>query len=83
MSRMLSRGLVCAALAPFCMANAAHIGSAPAAPIHNQPRLPPLAFEQFAVNLGEVALRPVIPAHFDFINTGDAPVTVRTTSSGP
>lgn len=76
MSRMLTLGLACAALAPFCLAIAAHVGGAPAAPIHNPPDLPPLAFEQYAVNLGEVALRPVIPAHFDFTNTGDAPVTI-------
>ncbi len=76
MSRMISRSLSCAALLPFFAAVVAHVGSTPAAPIHNQPELPPLAFSQYAVNLGEVTPRPVIPAHFDFVNAGDAPVTI-------
>jgi hypothetical protein len=73
---MLSRGLTCAALLPFFAAIAARFGSTPAAPIQNQPELPPLAFSQYAVNLGDVTPRPVVPAHFDFVNTGDTSVTI-------
>ena len=76
MSKLRTHLLTIAALTPFAAALCAT--SLPSAPGTVPPAtaLPPLAFDQYAVNFREVPPRPVIQAHFDFTNRGDRPVQI-------
>lgn len=64
------------ALVPLIAALTAHAVPTRVTPLAPPPDRPPLTFEQYAVDLREVAPRPVIQAHFDFINTGSGPVEI-------
>jgi len=76
MARLARHGLAGLTLLPFCAAIMAHSWSTSPGAISGAEPLPPLAFDQYAVNLREVAARPVIQAHFDFVNHGKKPVTI-------
>jgi len=72
-------GIRCAAAlacVPFLVAIVAHAVPTRATPIADAPPRPPLAFEQYLVDLRQVPPRPVIRAYFDFTNTGDQPLTI-------
>lgn len=71
-------GGLCAALGlvPFLGAVCASLAGTQPRDVAPPGARPPLAFDQYAVNLREVAPRPVIQAHFDFTNRGDEPVRI-------
>jgi len=73
-------GIRCAALlacVPFLVAIAADATPTRMTPIAAAPPRPPLAFDQYLVDLRDrVGLRPVIPVWFDFTNTGTESFTI-------
>ncbi|MFG0333020.1 MAG: DUF1573 domain-containing protein, partial [Maioricimonas sp. JB049] len=72
------RTILCAAvgLIPFTIAVTAGCLDASSGEIHGGKSLAPLSFRQYAVNLRKVPARPVIPAHFEFINRGRTPLKI-------
>jgi hypothetical protein len=73
-------GVRCAAVlacVPFLAAIVADAMPTRITPIAAAPPRPPLAFDQYLVDLRDrVGLRPVIPVWFDFANTGKQPLTI-------
>jgi hypothetical protein len=72
-------GIRCAALlacVPFLVAIVAEAMPTRVTPIAEAPPRPPLAFDQYLVDLRQVPPRPVIRAYFDFTNTGDQTLTI-------
>lgn len=61
---------------PCLLAVIAHARPVSPAPIAAAAERPPLAFDQYTVNLHEVALQPVISAFFQFTNRGDKPIQI-------
>ncbi|QDU38387.1 hypothetical protein Mal4_27140 [Maioricimonas rarisocia] len=63
-------------LVPFAIAVTASCLDASPGEIRGGKPLAPLSFRQYAVNLRKVPARPVIPAHFEFINRGRTPLKI-------
>jgi hypothetical protein len=76
MPRLLLALLLAAACAPFAAACLARATVVAPVPVGDAAARPPLAFDQYAVNLRQVPPRPVIQAHFGFTNRGTRPVTI-------
>lgn len=64
------------ACVPFALAIVAHAVPTRVTPLAAAPPRPPLAFDQYLVDLRQVPPRPVIRAYFDFTNTSNRPVTI-------
>ena len=64
------------AAAPFLMALAVQMFPERITPVEAAPAPPPLAFDQYSVDLGLSPPAPVVRARFEFTNTGDQPVTI-------
>ena len=76
MFRSALRAAALAAAAPFLLALVVHWLPTQITPIAAAPAPPPLAFDQYAVDYGNVPPRPVIRAWYEFTNTGEEPVTI-------
>lgn len=76
MQRQLATALPFLSLLPFLMSLVGAAGSPRLAEVPEPPPRPPLAFQQYAVNFREVPPRPLIQAHFDFMNRGDQPIRI-------
>ena len=76
MKRHIPRAVPFLALLPFLIALVCAAGTAQPGNMSEPSVRPPLAFQQYAVNLREVAPQPIIEAHFDFTNRGEEPVHI-------
>lgn len=72
----LKAGLWALAAFPCLLAVIVHAQPVRPAPLAAAVERPPLAFDQYTVNLHEVALQPVISAFFQFTNRGDKPIQI-------
>lgn len=61
---------------PCLLAVIAHARPVRPAPLAAAVERPPLAFDQYTVNLHDVTLQPVISAFFQFTNRGDKPIQI-------
>lgn len=76
--RLLARWLPAAGIGiPFLCAMLAHAVGPQPAPVAAAPRRPALAFDQYLVDLGQVAPSQEVLAHFDFTNRGAGPVVIK------
>lgn len=76
MARFAPRIAGLLAAVPFLAALSVHWVPTDATPIAAAPSRPSLSFDQYLVDLREVQPRPVVPAHFNFTNSGSQPITI-------